>query len=385
MFLLRKLHLQIVGAQIWKLVMSKNYSKSLDRIIFGFFILLISPISFLNAAGETANPNVNFLKIIITRNYQQIAIEPKDFEDFQFQTGDRLYILPKFQADKLTKSVDGHSHILVSEGRSIRIPPVYILTEHKGYSMPEHLCVLTGVGSEGFDSIGKMHMESYAKYMGLWPEMTFLEIGCGIGRDVFQLLEILNDSGRYIGIDVTRDSVLWLQKNITVSHPNFKFYHFDVNHQIYNPLGTKNSSDFALPAEDHSVDRMSIGSVFTHLFEEEIIHYLKEIKRVLKSGGMAYATFFLYSDDAVMASRANSITPFKLRFEHPNGNGCFVNDPFYKTGAVAYTEESILRMIKKAGLELAYPLIRGGWSGLFEGCDDGQDVAILINSESEGE
>jgi ubiquinone/menaquinone biosynthesis C-methylase UbiE len=252
-----------------------------------------------------------------------------------------------------------------------------ILTPFNGYLIPEHLCILTGAGTHTLEPIGQKHISNYIKYMGLWPEMTFLEIGCGLGRDAFQILPILNHSGKYIGVDVTHDAIAWLKKNITSAHPNFTFYHFDAEHELYNPLGAKKSSDFSLPVEDHSVDRIALGSVFTHLFEDEIVHYLREIKRVLQPEGLAYATFFLYTDDAVNASRSQSMTPFNLRFEHSNGNGCFVNDPVYKTGAVAYTHEAILRMIDKAGLKLVSPLIRGCWSGLFPNSDDGQDVAIL--------
>ncbi|MFH1066667.1 MAG: class I SAM-dependent methyltransferase [bacterium] len=252
-----------------------------------------------------------------------------------------------------------------------------ILTPYKQYEIPEHLCVLTGAGSDTLDPIGRKHVENYAKYMGLWPEMTFLEIGCGIGRDAFQMLLILSHSGKYIGIDVTRDSIAWLQKNITRQHPNFEFYHFDAKHELYNPLGLKTSHDFKLPVADGSVDRIALGSVFTHLFEDEIIHYLKEIKRALNPNGLAYATFFLYSQEAIAASRAKSRTPFNLRFEHPHGDGCFANDANYKTGAVAYTDEAIKRMIGYAGLKLVRPYIKGAWSGLYSDADDGQEVAIL--------
>jgi SAM-dependent methyltransferase len=348
---------------------------------------ILTLVVFANIPVEARRAHVPIseteLKINVTRGQLQYLISPSEFEEFKFESGDSLDILPKKWANQLVKSVDGHRHILLSPGKAIRIPEKMILTPHNGYLIPEHLAILTGVGTEGFDSIGKLHMQSYYKHMGLWPELTFLEIGCGIGRDVFQLLPLIGELGTYIGVDVTQDSILWLKKNITPFYPNFTFYHFDARHEIYNPLGSKTSLDFSLPAPDCSVDRMSIGSVFTHLFENEIVHYLQEIRRVLKPDGLAYATFFLYSKEAVDASRAKSMTPFNLRFEHPNGDGCFVNDAFYKTGAVAYTYEALLRMVNKAGLKLAQPIIRGSWSGLFPGSDDGQDVLILTSSDND--
>jgi ubiquinone/menaquinone biosynthesis C-methylase UbiE len=46
------------------------------------------------------------------------------------------------------------------------------------------------------------------------------------------------------------------------------------------------SLDFTLPVPDKSVDRIALGSVFTHLFEREIVHYMREIGRVLKPNGL---------------------------------------------------------------------------------------------------
>ncbi len=323
------------------------------------------------------NKKASKTEISITRWDQSYSISPEEFDHFAFKSGDQLTVKPRNAKSQLFKTPDGNLHIKTSKGTAIRIPPTMTLTPFNEYLIPEHLCVLTGAGTHTLEPIGRSHIANYQKYMQLWPEMTFLEIGCGIGRDAFQILPLLNHVGKFIGIDVTHDSIAWLQKNISSKHPNFTFYHFDAQHELYNPLGSKKSFDFKLPVKDSSVDRIALGSVFTHLFEDEIIHYLSEMRRVLKTGGQAYATFFLYEDNAVLASRTKSATPFNLRFEHPYGDGCYVNDPVYKTGAVAYTHEAIQRMIHKTGLKLTRPLIRGSWSGLFQDSDDGQDVAIL--------
>jgi SAM-dependent methyltransferase len=127
-----------------------------------------------------------------------------------------------------------------------------------------------------------------------------------------------------------------------------------------------------VPAPDSSIDRIALGSVFTHLFEEEIVHYMSEIGRVLKPGGLAYATFFLYSDETIAASRKNNLTDFNLKFEHPHGDGCFINDQNYPTGAVAFTDEAMRRMIKRGELRLERPYLKGWWSGLHAVPDDGR-------------
>ncbi len=305
------------------------------------------------------------------------TISPDEFYEFQFETGDELSVVPASLAATLHRTPDGSIHVPTSDGNSLRMPPKMEMASFRDYKMPHHLVLLTGAGPETLDPIGKAHIERYQQYMGLDEDMTVLEIGCGIGRDAFQLFDIIGSDGCYIGMDVTRDSILWCQKNITVDHPNFEFHHFNIKHELYNPLGEKTSLDFSLPVEDHSVDRVFLGSVFTHLFEDEITHYMKEITRILKSDGMAYATFFLYSDELVESAKKTNLTPFGLRFEHPYGEGCYINDASYPTGAVAFTDEVMKRMIKNGGLKLEGDYLKGWWSGFHEEADDGQEVAIL--------
>jgi ubiquinone/menaquinone biosynthesis C-methylase UbiE len=324
-----------------------------------------------------SNEEMQSLKVGVLRCNKKTFFKLGEYERFIFQDGDELSITPMNLALQLPIAPDGTRQILIEEGKAIRLPSQMKFFDYKGYKLPVHLVILTGAGPESWEAIGKAHIASYVKFMGLKPEMTILEIGCGIGRDAFQLMDILNDDGHYIGIDVTRDSIVWCQNNITPQRPNFQFHHFDAKHEIYNPLGAKTTQDFVLPMANHSVDRIALGSIFTHLFENEVIHYMKEIARVLKPSGLAYATFFLYSEETVSAARRTNRTPFKLRFEHPYSDGCYINDAAYPTGAVAYTDEAMQKMIRQAGLRLERPYLKGWWSGAYEQADDGQEVAIL--------
>lgn len=312
--------------------------------------------------------------IVVIRGRQEISLDLRSVDEFEFLSGDMLRIVPSDVG--VLKTPDGCCHLQRTDGGAIRVPGAYTTISYRHYLIPEHLMMLTGAGAETWEAIGKKHVANYQQFMGLGSEMSFLEIGCGIGRDAFQLVDVLGN-GRYEGIDVTRDSILWCQRNISRDHPNFTFHHFDANHELYNPLGKKSSLDFELPAANRSIDRIALGSVFTHLFEQEVVHYMKEIARVLKPDGLAYATFFLYSEETIAATRKNNLTPNNLMFEHPYDDGCFINDAAYPTGAVAYTDDAMQRMISKAGLQLARPYLKGWWSGLHAEADDGQEVAIL--------
>jgi len=331
------------------------------------------------AYSSTSNPLRHFLteygRIVVDRGGQHIDCKLNEFDDFRFIHGDVLTIQPSTLPRIMTP--DGSSHLLVAPSMPVRIPPRMEFCQFQDYQLPAHLLTLTGGGVDMLGPIGEKHVSNYVKFMGLAEGCTALEIGCGIGRDAFQLVSRQPPIGRYIGIDVTRDSILWCQKNITAHHPNFVFHHFDAKHELYNPLGSKTSMDFRLPAEDGSVDRIFLGSVFTHLFEEEITHYMKEIRRVLRPDGLAYATFFLYSPEIIEAARRTKRSPNGLLFEHAYADGCYVSDAAYPTGSVAFTDEAIHRMMANASLKLARPYLPGWWSGFFEEAEDGQEVAIL--------
>jgi len=318
------------------------------------------------------------LKIKINRpsSNEEYSISPDEYHEFEFKSGDELSVIPSTLASTLHRTPDGCVHVPTSDGNSLRVPAKMEISSFRDYKIPFHLVLLTGAGPETLEPIGKLHIERYHKHMGLDADMTVLEIGCGIGRDVFQLFDVIGPNGRYIGTDVTHDSILWCQKNITVEHPNFKFHHFNIEHELYNPLGTYTSLDFKLPVEDHSVDRVFLGSVFTHLFEDEITHYMKEIARILKPSGMVYATFFLYADELIESARKET-TATPLTFEYPYGDGCYIDNADYPTGAVAFTDKVMNRMIKRGGLKLEKDYLKGRWSGFHEQADDGQEVAIL--------
>jgi SAM-dependent methyltransferase len=325
---------------------------------------------------DTATDAIGSLRILVSHGDQKWEIEPAEFETFPFESGDQLSVIPAELAATLPV-IWGDVQVEIEKGRAIRVPPRIEFFEYKGYKIPVHLINLTGAGADTLEQIGKAHVENYRKYVGLEQGMTIVELGCGIGRDAFQLVDLLGKNGRYLGIDVTRDSIVWCQNNITPRHPNFTFHHFDAQNELYNPYGTGTSMDFRLPVEDASVARIILASVFTHLLESEVLHYMTEFRRVLKPSGLVYASFFLYSQDAIAAAQVKGNTPWRATFAHALGDGAYTNDPAHPRGAVAFTDTAMRRMTDAAGLRLVRPYLKGWWSGLHEEPEDGQDVAIL--------
>jgi SAM-dependent methyltransferase len=312
----------------------------------------------------------------IKNGKESFTIKLAEIDKHQFNDGDELYLSEKID---ITITPDSCKNVRAEDGLTHRLPPKWKNSKFKSFVLPEHLVLLTGAGTETLDEIGKAHIDNYKKFLGIDDEMHIVEIGSGIGRDAFQLIEEFPNV-HYLGIDVTRDSVNWCINHITSLHSNFQFLHFDAYHELYNPLGLKNTSDFLIPVKTASIDRIFLGSVFTHLFEEDIRHYMKEISRILKPDGLAYATFFLYSEEIIAAARKTRRSHNGLTFEFQHSPGCFVSDPNFHTGSVAYTDELMRSMISESGLSLSREYLKGWWSGYFEECEDGQEVAILTPS-----
>jgi SAM-dependent methyltransferase len=325
------------------------------------------------AAEQAMTDQVN---IQVSRKGRSWHLTPRQFEAFPLENGDELIVLPPELASKLP-CTGGDISVEIAPGHAIRVPPRFEIFEFKGSRLPVHLVTLTGAGPDTFDQIARVHIEHYQKFVGLSPEMTILEVGCGIGRDAFQLFDFLSPLGRYIGVDVTRDSIEWCRANITPRHPNFTFHHIDAYSELYNPRGRLMATECTLRCDDRSVDRIVLASVFTHMLEHEVLHYMREFRRVLRPDGLVYANFFLYSPEALEAAKTKGTTPWKATFAQHYGGGVYGNDPQYPRGAVAYSDDAMQRLISAAGLRLVRPYIKGWWSGLHENPEDGQDAAIL--------
>jgi SAM-dependent methyltransferase len=251
------------------------------------------------------------------------------------------------------------------------------LFAYKGYRIPIELVDLTGGGVDTWDVISVGHMEQYAKYAPIDRDASVLEVGCGVGRDAIQLTEHLSSQGAYVGIDIIRPSIEWCQANITPRYPNFTFRYLDIKSQIHNSGGSLRVVDVKLPVPSASVDRIILQSVFTHMFYDDIIHYLKEFRRILKPGGKVVASFFVIDEESQKMINASDGDPaFNLTFAFPYGEGCFINDKRYPEGAVAFTIPRLQQMLAKSGMVLDQPIHPGFWSGR-QGVTDGQDIAVL--------
>lgn len=256
---------------------------------------------------------------------------------------------------------------------------------YKGYDIPNDLMVLTGAGSESWYEIAMSHMHDYEQCCPIRLGHSVVEVGCGVGRDAMHLVDRLGPGGSYLGVDIIPRSIQWCNDNISPRFPNFRFELLDIHNEFYNPSGKLSAGDVRLSADDASIDRIVLQSVFTHMFEDDITAYLREFHRILKPEGLVHATFFILdSQDDAHSRRLKEalLDPGEpstaLTFTIDYGDGCWIQLPEPPEAAVAFTPTALRRMLDNSGMELDQPIHYGNWSGRTS--DHGQDIAVLRRS-----
>jgi len=201
---------------------------------------------------------------------------------------------------------------------------------------------------------------------GLRPDHDVLDVGCGVGRTARYLCDFLENDARYEGFDVREEPVEWCQNNITPLFPNFRFVFIPLFNTLYNPDSTLPSPvQFKYPYPDESFDFVLAHSLFTHLPPDVSSHYLQEISRVLRSGGISYSTWLLFNEDP--SAYSNPLTgPM-----HHDPSGTFaVQNRKVPDAAVGYKEISVREMHSSSGLKIVEP-VHPGFSRL-------QDVVVAV-------
>jgi SAM-dependent methyltransferase len=190
------------------------------------------------------------------------------------------------------------------------------------------------VATDGdFVATGEEFLSHLVALCELKPEDRVLDVGCGSGRLARPLAGFLSIDGAYAGVDVDAQAIAWCARRYR-HLPHFRFVHADVRHERFNAGGTEDAVAYRLPFEDDSFDLAALVAVLNHLTEEEILHELGQVRRVLAPGGQMLAT------------------------------GRFAPE----------REEWLLETLRAAGLDLV-ELHPGTWSGAEEGLSD-DDVVI---------
>jgi len=171
-------------------------------------------------------------------------------------------------------------------GDSTQIHPVYTGWTRVIPIPPPSLVLSVGAPTvENFLVVGDAWAQLVSRYA---PEnATVVDIGCGCGRTA-RLLINNRWISTYIGFDVVKESIDWCRNFIAPHwHGTAEFHCFDVYSKESNPAGAMSGDQFMFPCTTSSSDVVFASSVFSHLLEPDAVHYLHEIRRVLKPGGVA--------------------------------------------------------------------------------------------------
>ena len=216
-------------------------------------------------------------------------------------------------------------------GNAVFFPHYYYLTAGAGFWMH--------VFAQGYASL----------------QSTLVDVGSGVGKTALALRDYAYNGtrfgGRYVGFDVDPEMVAWCRRSFPADH--FRFERVDAKSTVYNPDGSVDLPPLDVP--DGTADLVFSHSLFSHLLEDDVRHYLREARRMLRPGGRTMMTFFCLED-----LEALDLLGGRWTFRHPVGPA-LVENAKYPESAVAYRRDWMLQAAADAGFssaEVALPYVQ---------------------------
>jgi len=219
-----------------------------------------------------------------------------------------------------------------------------------------------------FKQNGDEFLRYYIDLCGLQPHEQMLDVGSGIGRKTLPLVNYLNERGSYDGLELVKDGVEWCQAQYSSRYPNFRFHLIDVYNELYNPQGKHRATEYRFPFADEHFDFVVLNSVFTHMVTEEVESYLREVRRVLKTGGRCLISFFLLNDQSLRLIDQDRST---IQLRHELGPARIMSRERPEL-AIGFREDYLISLYEQVGLNIRRPIYYGWWCGRAEylSCQD---------------
>ena len=145
----------------------------------------------------------------------------------------------------------------------VKLPPDYLIYESFQINYQKYY-------NDGIET-AKWLADCFKKHIDL-IDKRILDWGCGPGRIIRHLPDVIGNHCDFLGTDYNKKSIDWCSKNLI----GIKF-----NHNNLNAL---------LPYEDNSIDVIYGISVFTHLSERLHYEWYSELYRILKPKGIMFLT-----------------------------------------------------------------------------------------------
>ncbi|MEY2576050.1 MAG: hypothetical protein QOF80_1537 [Verrucomicrobiota bacterium] len=233
------------------------------------------------------------------------------------------------------------------------------------------------VGGGNPESVASEIVSVLTGHVDLGAKRLVLDVGCGCGRIAAGLTQFLAGTSDYIGVDIVPGLVEFGRKFITPRYPRFKFLLLDEGNFTYDAMRPKGSAidlrKLSEASPTGSVDLAISISLFTHLDYAAALGMLKNVSRMLASGGQAFITIFVVDAEARRNIESDT-TGFRFAHRTPSGELAAekLEEP---TFAVGYGVEKMDELVDSVGLRRER-WIRGYWSQGNSG-ETFQDALIL--------
>lgn len=221
-----------------------------------------------------------------------------------------------------------------------------------------------------FIKIGQECLEFLLRH-GFIYSSSIIDIGSGYGRLAYAILNHFDFTGSYVGVDILPKHIAWCRNNFTPRFENIKFELLDIKNERYNPLGKLRAETAVFSFNKGMFQFCTLFSVFTHMFEQEIRNYLREIYRITTDDAVTISTFFLLNkdrEDRVINGDAGLTMKFKL-----NDYTRYFNATD-KLHAISFDENFIFSLLSEHGFKIKECLY-GHWAA--GNSKHYQDILIL--------
>jgi SAM-dependent methyltransferase len=227
---------------------------------------------------------------------------------------------------------------IASRGKRLLFPPRdYVV--HKGSRLPAPGLRFNGPDHQGDEFYLRSSMseaERVVSELGCEGADFLVDIGCGQGRLPIGLVHRFKTL-RYLGLDVSAQSIEWCQRHIEGRYPSYRFQHINLVNERYNPEGSALSSGFRLPVPSGAVDIVYMWGVVTNMEPAHLPVYASEIARMLRPGGKLHLTANVEDDVPEVSINPDNYTSFAF------------DGPLH---IVRYERHGFVEVFHKAGLEM---------------------------------
>lgn len=174
-----------------------------------------------------------------------------------------LYALDKVRFQLEKRNNKQANRLFRKANPDVKLPPDYLMYESFQMNYDKYY-------TESIDAANWL-VNHFKRHASL-ENATILDWGCGPGRIIRHLPEILGKNCSYYGTDYNANSIAWCSENL----PEIDFNH--------------NGLEARLPYQDDMFDVIYGISIFTHLSEQLHYDWTAELLRILKPGGILFLT-----------------------------------------------------------------------------------------------